>query len=263
MIDVARRTIRAYDQAMTEPASPRDIAAAWEPQRPGRRSAGQITDALVEPEWGGLMAAAALTEDAAAVFAYGEEIRVPDELVVALRGAFEAVEAVIEGHLTPRPLRGGEGMKLRLPKVERPSLFLPRGLMNKLRDDPLTRTRDRDHSAAVAEREALEALAAGEPHAFVATDLLWLDGQSLLDVPLQERKRLLGSVLSESHLVRVTTFVRSTSVGTLMTWGSLGFREISYRSANSRYLPGRENPDWAMTKVPEGPHEAATPTPSL
>lgn len=263
MIVVARGSIRAYDQAMTDVASVREVAAAWEPQLPGRRAARQIVDALVEPSWEGLAAVAALTEDAAAVFAYGEEIAIPEELREALRLAFEAVEAVIEGRVTTKALQGGEGTRLKLPKVERSPLLIPRGLMKNLTDDPLTRAKERTRKAAEAERKVLEALAAGEPHGFVATDLLWLDGQSLLGVPLLERKRLLEAVLAPSQLVRITTFVRATSIGMLMTWGSQGFAEISYRGANSRYLPGLENPDWAVAKVPEGPHEAARPAPSV
>ena len=53
--------------------------------------------------------------------------------------------------------------------------------------------------------------ARGERHAFVATDLLWIDGQPIDDVPLLERKRLLEAVLDESYLVRVSAFVRPSA----------------------------------------------------
>ena len=95
----------------------------------------------------------------------------------------------------------------------------------------------------------IEALARGERHAFVATDLLWLDGTSLADVPLLERKRLLEAVLSESFLARLSTFVRPSAVMTLVSWGMLGFPELSYRASNSRYLAGEVNPDWAIAQV--------------
>ena len=98
-----------------------------------------------------------------------------------------------------------------------------------------------------------EALERGERHAFVATDLLWIDGESLLDVPLLERRRLLDGVLDESYLVRRSAIVRPSAVLTLVTWGSLGFRDLSYRAANSRYLPGQENPDWAIARAPDTP----------
>ena len=247
---------------MTEPSAPRDIAAAWEPQRPGRRAARDIPDAIVEPAWGGLRAVALLDDASAALYAHGEEISVPGELVDALRGAFTALDAVVEGHLTKKALHGSEGMLPPAPAVERPPILVPRALLKSVKDDPFVMARDHVREAEAAEAAILEALAAGERHAFVATDLVWLDGESLLDVPLLERKRLLDTILEESFLVRITTFVRPSAVLTLVTWGGLGFEELSYRASNSRYLPGRENPDWAVARPPEGPHgpsKAAAP----
>lgn len=238
---------------MTEPASPTDIAATWEPQRPGRLPVRDIRDAIVEPDWGGLRAVVAFTESAATVFAHGEEVAVPEELGAALREAFGALDAVIEGNLTTMALLTGEGAFPKPPAIERPPILVPRALRQSVKDDPYVRARDHAKTALAAEPAVLEALENGVRHAFVATDLLWLDGEPLLDVPLLERKRLLGTVLEESFLVRVTAFVRPSAVMTLVTWGALGFTELSYRSANSRYLPGRENPDWAVGRPPEGP----------
>ena len=79
---------------------------------------------------------------------------------------------------------------------------------------------------------------------FVATDLLWLDGTSLLDVPLLERRRLLESVLVESDVVRVGAFVRPPIESWVSSWRSMGFTGLTYKAANSRYLPGEPNPDW-------------------
>ena len=49
--------------------------------------------------------------------------------------------------------------------------------------------------------------------AFVAVDLLDLDGEPLLDVPLQERRRLLESVVDERVQVRVSSLVRLRRMG--------------------------------------------------
>ena len=75
--------------------------------------------------------------------------------------------------------------------------------------------------------------------AFVAIDLLRLDGDSLLDVPLLERKRLLDSVVAPSDLVRVGAYVRPPLQTWISTWRRLGFVGLSYRAANSRYHPAR------------------------
>lgn len=231
----------------------REIAAAWVPQRPGRRAPRDVGDALVEPGWGGLRVVAALAAGEAAVYHGGREVGLPGELGDALVAALGTVEAVVEGHLTTLALRTGEGMLPPPPEVERPPILVPRAVRRSVREDPWVQARDHEARAAGQAPAVLEAIARGVRHAFVATDLLWLDGQGVDDVPLLERKRLLEGALVASELVRVSPFVRPSAAVTLVTWGALGFPELSWRSANSRYLAGRENPDWAVAPPPRGP----------
>ena len=80
--------------------------------------------------------------------------------------------------------------------------------------------------------------------AFVAVDLLRLDGEELLDVPLLERKRLLEQVVAAGDLVRVTPFVRPPLEGWLNSWKAAGFAGAILKAANSRYVPGRETDEW-------------------
>lgn len=241
----------------------REIAAAWEPQRPGRRAAKDIADPLVEPAWGGLRIAAALSVDSAALYRAGEELAAPTMILAALVEAFTAVEAVVEGHLTTKALASDTGVGASMPKVERPPLLIPRGVFKSVRDDPYVKSRDYANKEVQIAASVLDAIADGVPHAFVATDLLWLDGTSLLDIPLLERRRLLEGALRASELVRVTPVVKPTAVLTLVTWGQLGFSELSYRSANSRYTAGVENPDWAVGQPPVGPQgPAKAPAPA-
>jgi hypothetical protein len=231
----------------------RDIAAAWLPQRPGRRAVKDITDPLVEPGWGGVRVAAALTADDAALYRAGAELQVPAEMRNALLGGFNAVEAVVEGHLTTQAFRDGTGVGAAMPKVERPPLLVPRGLFKSVKDDPYVRARDYANREEQMAASVMEAIGDGIRHAFVATDLLWLDGVPLDDIPLLERRRLLDGALGSSDLVRMSPTVKKTAVLTLVTWGQLGFSEISYRAANSRYTAGVENPDWAVGRPPDGP----------
>lgn len=245
---------------MTQQPGPREIAAGWEPQVPGRRAARDITDALVEPDWGGMRVVAALTVDDVALFAAGEEIPVPEELAEALRDGFRAVEAVVEGNLTTKALETGEGVMPARPQAERPALVIPRGLRRSLREDPYLRAHEHTKEALAARPAVLEALEEGERHAFVATDLLWLDGQPLVDIPLLERKRVLETVFLEGELVRVTAFVQASALATLVTWGVLGFHDLFYRAANSRYLRGRENPDWAVVTPPRPSGSVVAPS---
>ncbi len=229
------------------------VATTWRPQRPGRRGPGDIVDALVEPEWGGARVVAALTINEAAIYRDGRQVAVPEEMLQALLDGFGAMDAIVEGHLTTAALRTGEGAFPVPSKIERPPILVPRLFRPSVKDDSYVLGRDHEAGAAKDEPVTIDALARGEPHVFVATDLLWLDGQPLGDVPLLERKRLLEAILTESYLARVTTFVRSSAIMTLVSWGTLGFSEISYRASNSRYLAGEANPDWAIAKAPSTP----------
>jgi hypothetical protein len=235
---------------MAATTSSREIAAAWEPQLPGRVGPRDIDDPIVEPEWGGLRVVVAATGTVVKAFRPGAPVPLPDELHAAIAEAAKGANAVIEGHLSTAPLGNQAVMVPPPPSVPRSPMFFPR-LGRSRKDDPFVHAR---HHLVRMEKEApavLAALAEGDGFAFVATDLLWLDGQSLLDVPLLERKRQLDGLLAVSELVRVTTFVRPSAVMTLVGWGALGFRELSWRGANSRYLAGRENPAWAIARPPQ------------
>jgi ATP-dependent DNA ligase len=89
-----------------------------------------------------------------------------------------------------------------------------------------------------------------EPAAFVATDLLWIDGQSLLDIPLLERKRVLESALDERELVRRTMVVRPPVESWFAQWRALGFEEVTFKGANGRYRPGTVAEDWTVIVMP-------------
>ena len=83
-----------------------------------------------------------------------------------------------------------------------------------------------------------------ERRAFVAVDLLELDGEPLLDVPLQERRRLLESVVDERVQVRVSPAVKQPIGGWLLGWRESGFTHYVAKHQNSRYVPGERTEDW-------------------
>ena len=82
-----------------------------------------------------------------------------------------------------------------------------------------------------------------ERRAFVATDLLELDGHPLLDVPFQERHRLLESVLEEGRQIRADPVVKQPVAGWLAGWRRLGFDHVLARHQNARYHPGEHRDD--------------------
>jgi ATP-dependent DNA ligase len=81
---------------------------------------------------------------------------------------------------------------------------------------------------------------------FVAVDLLWLDGMSLLKVPLLERKRLLESVVEPAALLRISPHVRPPVDAWIATWKSVGLRGGILKAANSRYEPGGDSTEWRV-----------------
>jgi bifunctional non-homologous end joining protein LigD len=85
--------------------------------------------------------------------------------------------------------------------------------------------------------------------AFVAIDLLELDGQSLIDIPLLERRRLLASVVEESVRVRVSPAVSQPYGRWLPAWRLNGFTHYLAKHVNSRYAPGEVNPDWIQIET--------------
>ena len=81
-------------------------------------------------------------------------------------------------------------------------------------------------------------------HAFVAVDLLELDGEALHDVPYQERRRLLESVMDERVRVRLGPVVKHPVSGWLPGWRAIGFTHYLAKRVNSRYVPGERSEDW-------------------
>jgi len=234
-----------------DPRDPRAVARTLRVQRYGRRAPRDIRDALVEPLWAGVRVLAAIRSDAA-LFHDGREIVARPELLAALGAAADGAALVAEGHLTPEAFATGEGAHLEAEKENRRPLgMIAAALMpgGGRRDRYL---REREESAKERAREiaALESAEKGERLAFVATDLLWLDGELLLHVPLLERKRLLDASLGESELVRRSAFVRPTAESSLVAWRSLGFTTLALKGANSRYEPGEINEQWSTAAAP-------------
>jgi ATP-dependent DNA ligase len=108
--------------------------------------------------------------------------------------------------------------------------------------------------AIQADRAVVDGIWTAQPfpgedrRAFVAVDLLELDGEPLLDIPLQERRRLLESVIRESESVRLSPIVKHPIDGWLATWRASGFTHYVAKRQNARYAAGEQTEDWL--KVP-------------
>jgi ATP-dependent DNA ligase len=211
--------------------------ADWRPQGYGRRGFRSIADPIIEPLWGGVRVIArigpggvTLTEEGAGdcTAEFAEQAR-------AIGAAALATELTLDGYLTVEPTQKTAGVAI--GKVSTPS---GAQVMSQL----IVGTR-RPHAPEPGPELDLD-----RPVAFVAVDLLLVDGSTLLDVPLLERKRLLETALRTDELIRITPYVRQPIGSFLGTWRALGFRELAYKASNSRYRPGEQNDDWAIAQIP-------------
>jgi hypothetical protein len=54
----------------------------------------------------------------------------------------------------------------------------------------------------------------------------------------------------ESEFVRRGIYIRPPIDTWIGSWRTFGFNRMAFKAANSRYLPGQPNPDWAIADLP-------------
>jgi bifunctional non-homologous end joining protein LigD len=89
----------------------------------------------------------------------------------------------------------------------------------------------------------------GGPLVYQVFDLLYLDGRSLLGVPLEDRKRLLRSVLRETSRVRYASHVVGDGEAFMAAAKARGLEGIVAKLRRSRYEPGKRTPAWLKLKI--------------
>jgi hypothetical protein len=221
-------------------------ASTWRLQLFGDKRAATIADPIIEPLWTGPRVLALVDgETVRLTDAEGDAIEGHEDVVAALREAAGGATVVLEAFLTPEPIQTPSGIAGRdivtVPKPGQAMTQMIVGVRGE-RKERLARQQDE------ARQRTIEG--ADDRLALVAVDLLWLDDESLCDVPLLERKRILESVLAESDLVRVGIHVKPPIDTWLGSWRAFGFRRLAYKSANSRYVPGQKNQEWALAEIP-------------
>ena len=241
-----------YDPAMTAADTDTKPVASdaidWRPQGFGKTRAAAIDDPLVEPLWAGVRVLAHVDAGQATLRDLdGDPVDDFPEINAALAGAIRADRVVVDAHLTHQPIQAIAEVAARDSQgAEAPTATavvgqwwfgsLLRGRRRKVSLDPESVGRD--------------PLPANADIAIVVVDLLSIDDQPLLDVPLLERKRILESILVESEFVRRGIYIRPPIDTWIGSWRTFGFNRMAFKAANSRYLPGRPNPDWAIADLP-------------
>ncbi|HEY0444071.1 MAG TPA: hypothetical protein VGC90_07610 [Candidatus Limnocylindrales bacterium] len=218
---------------------------SWRPQRFGRRAARHVDDPLVEPLWSGIRVLAHVSPDGVEMLDAEGGVQQWPDVAADLISAVEPSTAVLDGYLTTEASESGAVEAV--PPVRPPS---PVQMARQLLWFGGSANR-RTELIDALEEQLPRAFAPGEEVVFVAVDMLAIDGEPLLDVPLLERKRLLESVLRERDRARHGMYIRPPVGVWVTTWRTLGFRSMAYKEANGRYVPGEPNEGWAQARIPD------------
>lgn len=232
---------------MTDVVPPADARTALAGLRPQLHAAGnptRVADALIEPLWAGVRALAAIEDGVQLVDAAGDPIVDQPQILDELGQAALASSLIVDGVLTKLVARSTSGVYVAMDDLPSSGQLVSRPLLgiHRSRADEVTRSIEADLAART--------FGPDDVITFVATDLLWLDGESLLDVPLLERRRLLDAVFAESERVRRGVFVRAPADAFIGSWRAQGFTGLVFKAANSRYHPGTTSPDWISMPMP-------------
>ena len=220
---------------------------SWRPMAFGFKDVKRIREPICEPLWWGARVLVHVDDFGVRIRdVEGEDVEGWADLRKAIEASAAGSELVIDAYLIPA-LEDTTGVES-FGDVDLPSSgrFARQFFMGNVGQQ---RTEDSVEKVENAEARIVD-LDPDEPAAIVAIDLLWLDGESLLDVPLGERKRLLDSALAERQLVRRTVHVRPPVETWYRQWRAFGFREFAVKDANSRYVPGGESDLWTTAAIP-------------
>jgi len=173
---------------------------------------------LFEPLWPGTRVMARVERgELTLTDEFGDPVNAEiDEAADVLADAIRADDAVVDAVWSAQPFVGdGSQVRARLPEPDRPS----------------------------GAPEAPNPLEAERRRAFVAVDLVQLDGQPLHDIPFQERRRLLEALIEVGTFVRVSPAVKHPLASWVSSWTREGFDFYIAKHINSRYTPGQRNED--------------------
>ena len=81
-------------------------------------------------------------------------------------------------------------------------------------------------------------------------DILWLDGKDLMRLPLNERRKILASVIpANSNLIQRSEIFETTGTELFALADKMGLEGIIAKKADSIYLPGKRSKEWLKIKT--------------
>jgi bifunctional non-homologous end joining protein LigD len=87
------------------------------------------------------------------------------------------------------------------------------------------------------------------PVVLFAFDLLWLDGKDLTGEPMEERRRVLEEIVTETGPLSLTVIAEERGLEFFENAKRLGLEGIIAKRKGSLYLPGRRTKDWRKIKA--------------
>jgi bifunctional non-homologous end joining protein LigD len=87
------------------------------------------------------------------------------------------------------------------------------------------------------------------PFVYEVFDLMWLDGRSLLDEPLEVRRMLLKDVLRADPRVRLSEDIAGEGLAFFAAAQERGLEGIMAKDRRSRYEPGKRTMAWQKIKI--------------
>ena len=170
-------------------------------------------DHIFEVKWGGVRAIARVEHNE--VRLHGRNLRDLTSLypeLAVLADCLRAERAVVDGEIVAWGTENLPSFELLRPRLLRP-------------DEEITRARR-------------------APIIFQVFDLLELDGQSLLERPLIERRNLLHERLKPHRVVQVADFVRDDGNAFFEVVASHQLEGVVAKNTYSPYLPGKRSSAW-------------------
>jgi hypothetical protein len=235
---------RMHDLATT--VDPLHLVRDLHPQSFGRSHPDRIREPLVEPAWSGLRVLAAAHAGQSILINDGEPVEEHEPIRVRLAGSLAATAdgAVLDGYLTKQVVANAVGVYTGPEDLPSTGKMIAQTMVG------VRRNRAEEAARRLEAETTARSFSPDDLVNFVVVDLLWLDGEWLLDIPLLERKRLLEAVLPGDDLIRPGPYVRPPLATWIGSWRAQGFAGLTFKSANSRYRPGEAAPDWTVTPMP-------------
>ena len=175
-------------------------------------------DWLFEPKWDGVRSIATCADETMLVSRNRRDISATYPELGRLHERLVCIDAILDGEIVA--MSGG-----------RPSFERLQSRMN------LQNT----HDIARLSKEI--------PVLFMAFDLLYLDGKSLVSRPLHERKEMLDALVVPNESIQVSTHVLGDGIALFEAARAQNLEGIVAKKVRCPYQPGRRTRDWLKIKT--------------